>query len=257
MKTKRLFFLEDDGGIFREMQRLLATVAGPHELLCEQCAIMEEAEQRILTDGPYDAFILNIRVDGSLYTGRDLATRIRQQERYALTPIIFVSNFPLMQAWLEEALGYCWFVKKSEMNPEFPRLMARILGLSRRERPEAQKLLVKKNESTELWVAVRELIVLQSVKRDEICLYTVEEGRRIIRGARGMMGLIEEQIYRHQMDCLQFINHNDIINLNFFRSLDKKNKDSLSYEIRLFGCDERFIPSRQYLQKLRLWLTDN
>lgn len=254
---KRLFFLEDDRWIFEEMKRLLEMCAEGEELVCEQYVSMEEAEKRILQGEQFDAFVLNIRVEGSFYTGRSLAALIREQERYTLTPIIFVSNFPLMQTWLENTLGYCWFVKKAEMTKEFPKLMTRVLGFAREERLSAKRLLVKKKESIELWVMVRDLIALQCVKRDELCLFTVTEGKRIVRGARGMMGLVEEQIYQERLDCLQFINHSEIINLNFFKALEKREKESMTYEIRLFGCEERFIPSRQYLQKLKGWLEDN
>lgn len=256
----RLFFLEDDGQIFRKMKELLEKCANGQRVICEQCVSFAEAQQKIQQEERYDGFILNIRVEGSSYTGRYLAALIREQSRYATTPIVFVSNFPLMQTWLEETLGLCWFIKKTELEENFPKLMAQILGF-RLKYEETKtiselRLLVKKKESIEVWVMVKDLIALRSMQRDQICLYTVTEGKRLIRGSRGMMALIEEQIYQQNINCLQFINHSEIINLNFFRTLEKRDKEGVAYGISMFGCDELFIPSRQYLHTLRGLLGD-
>lgn len=253
---KRLFFLEDEDPVFQKMKSLMEKELPEEQLIFEQYRTMEEAENRIREPIVYDAFILNIRVEGSPYTGRYLAALIREQKQHAVSPIVFVSNHPLMQVWLEEALGLCWFVKKEEMSAELPRLMAQILGYGAGEDSgiSRQRLLVKKKESIEIWVMVKDLIAIRSVKRDELCMITATQGRQTIRGARGMMALIEEQICRRKINCLQFINHGEIINLHFFRSIERE--EGSGYRIRMFGTDETFIPSRQYMQGIRSLLQD-
>lgn len=259
---KRLFFLEDEDTVFQKMKRLLELELAGEELICEQYKIMEEAEERVYEPVVYDAFILNIQVEGSPYTGRYLAALIREQKQHAATPIVFVSNHPLMQAWLEDSLGLCWFVKKEEMAAELPKLMTQILGfgIEGEKGISRQRLLIKKKESIAIWVMVKDLIALRCVKREEICLFTANHGKVVIRGARGMMGLIGEQIYQQKMNCLQFINHGEIINLHFFRSLKRERledgKEGTGYRIQMFGCDETFIPSRQYMQRIRDLLQD-
>ena len=259
---KKIFFLEDEDSVFRQMERLLQQSIKDQELVCEQYRSIEEAEQQVRKPVIYDAFVLNIRVKGSPYTGRYLAALIREQKQHAAVPIIFVSFHPLMQVWLEETLGMCWFIKKEDMVSELPKLMMQIMGLGTEEKQgiSHQRLLVKKKESIEIWVMVKDVIAIRSVKRDEIWVYTALEGKKIIRGARGMMALIEEQIFQNNLSSLHFINHGEVINLHFFRSLERgrltDGRERSIYQISMFGCDETFLPSRQYLQGIRELLDD-
>ncbi len=261
-KMKRLFFLEDEDDVFKKMKTILQSVTRDKEIICDQYRSMREAENRVCESVNYDAFILNVRVDDSFYTGRYLAALIREQKQHKKAPIIFVSFHPLMQAWLEKSVGLCWFVKKEEMARKLPDLLRQILEIEDPDRVSIleQRLLVKKKESIEEWVMVKDLIALRSVKRDEIWVFTASEGKRKIRGARGMMALIEEQIYRQGLDSLHFINHSEIINLHFFRSIERikleDGRESSMYRIAMFGCDETFLPSRQYLQGIRELLED-
>lgn len=231
----RIMIVEDDILIAKGLKAIIESI--DNKLAISVTGYAEEALS-YLEDNVYDAFLLDIQLED--YSGIELAKKIRDINKYKLTPIIFITAIPSRELMAFKEIHCYDYIIKPFREEEVRKALETIInhGIKKINRPSTFKIIQK---SYTYILKQDEIIYIESSNKN-LLLVTINEE---IRLSNYTIRKILEELDNNFIQChrgfiintkhIKKINHGDnsikIRNVDELIPIGRKFKEHLKDDI--------------------------
>lgn len=217
---KNILILEDNLEFRKGIEKIISEIDSSITVFSTEYS--EEA-LNIAKNNNIDLFLLDIEVKG--YSGIELGLKIREIDRYVLTPMIFITAIPTEELNAFKSTHCYEYILKPIDYEKLKELLERIINAGRFE--EERELKIKKKYFIKT-IKEKDIVYIESFGKD---LEIVTEEERIEAKNFRMNKIIEEL-----SDDFAYAHRSYIVNLKRIEEIDRTND-----ELILRGTD-KYIP---------------
>ncbi len=214
MKT---LILEDNKESLRALAELLRQTSDEVEVFTasDKAQAMAYSEEEAI-----DLFLLDINLnirDDNDTSGLEFAKSLRDQPKYAFTPIVFITSYPAFELNSYRQTGCYSFITKPFRKSEVEKIVRRLLSSEAGEEAEEKYMTVKK-DGINYRLKQADIVYIQAISRG-VCVNLRKESMDIkyltIKESLDMLKDSPEFVQCHR---------NAIVNLHYVDSFDAVNR---------------------------------
>ena len=228
----KVMIVEDDMVIANGLEKIVQSISKDIDITVTGYA-KEALDNANIQD--FDLFLLDIQLND--YSGYELAQKLRDIDRYKLTPIVFITGIPTRELMAFKEIHCYDYIVKPFKEEEVIDIVETLINYGIKKKNENNYLsLVQKDYIYR--VNIEEIIYMESI-RGKIKLQTIKE--EIALSNYTLYKLLGELTYEF-VQC----HRGFVINTNYIEKLDKANNS-----IKLKNIDELIPIGRKYKDLLR------
>lgn len=228
----RIMIVEDDLLIAKGLRAVVKSIDDKLDITITGYA--EEA-LNYAKNNYYNAFLLDIQLED--YSGIELAKKIREIEKYKLTPIVFITAVPTRELIAFKEIHCYDYIVKPFTEKEVREALETIInhGIKGQEKSEILKI----NQKSYSYILKQDEIIYIESKNKNLLLVTINEE---IKLSNYSLSKILEELGAGFIQC----HRGYVINIEYIRRIDHRDNT-----IKLRGTDELIAIGRKYRENLR------
>ena len=212
-----VLILEDNKESLRALAELLKQISGEIEVYTASSAerAMVSAEEETI-----DLFLLDINLnirDDNDTSGLDFAKKLREQVKYAFTPIVFITSYPAFELNSYRQTGCYSFITKPFRRSEVEKIVRRLLNSENTQETDEKFITVKK-DGINYRLKQADIVYISAISRG-VCINMRKESLDI-------KYLTIKESLELLKDSPEFVqcHRNAIVNLHYVESFDAVNR---------------------------------
>ncbi len=235
----KALILEDNKESLRALAELLKQISDDIEVYTAsntEMAMVHSEEETI------DLFLLDINLnirDDNDTSGLDFAKKLREQTKYAFTPIVFITSFPAFELNSYRQTGCYSYITKPFRRSEVEKIVRKLLNSENASETEEKFITVKK-DGINYRLKQADIMYIQAISRG-VCINMRKESMDIkyltIKESLDLLKDSPEFVQCHR---------NAIVNLHYIESFDSVNR-----MLQLTGLSEPVEVGVTYKQAIK------
>lgn len=199
----------------------------------------------------FNAFVLDIEMEGQTYSGIDVAKAIRSNKKCALSPIIFLTSYSHFGNGVLKQLHYYDFISKSAPIEQLVAVLQQALGLEKRmptflDRPK----LIIDGRKFQTEISADRISCIEQFGNELVVTDYSGKTERYFTKSRAFESICDQ--IAAISDCpLEQIHRSVIINVLRIKSIDMEKNTG---RVTLFNISDKKPAGKTYLYKLSAYI---